>query len=182
MFVALMTASNLYLTTGLTIAAASRSPLLFWPADLLAAVDWLGENSLPEEAVLAGYEVGNLIPARIGHRVVVGHGMETVDYGGKLAAVERFLDAGTTDEERLALVEEWGVVWLFYGPEEREMWEVDPATVDWLELAFRSGEVSVYRVVTTGYTTEAWGVAPHLTVVAVGLLAAQSDIGKMGTR
>jgi len=148
--VALAMMSNLYLTTALAVAAATRAPALFWSANLLAAVDWLGENAAPEETVLSSFDVGNLIPARIGHRVVIGHGMETVDYRGKQEAVEQFFSARTSDAERLALLEEWGVVWVFYGPEERGLGEFDPATVPWLQPVFRSGEVVVYRAATGG--------------------------------
>ena len=144
--VALAAMSNLYLTAGLTLAAATRAPSLFWPADLLSGVDWLGESTSWEETVLAGPETGSLIPARIGHRVVVGHGMETVDYEGKRAAMARFFAADTPDEERLALLKEWQVIWLFYGPEERALGDFDPATVAYLEPAFRQGEVTIHRV------------------------------------
>ena len=65
--VALAAMSNLYLTAGLTLAAANRSPAFFWPADFLAGVDWLRDHSAWDEAVLAAFETGNLIPARIGH-------------------------------------------------------------------------------------------------------------------
>lgn len=148
--VALAMVSNLYLTAGLTLAAAVRAPALFWPADLVAAVDWLGKNTAPEETVLSGPDVGNLIPARIGHRVVMGHGMETVDYKGKREAVERFFSTTISDGERLSLLEKWGVVWVFYGPEERGMGGFDPRAVPWLEPAFRSRETVVYRAVMGG--------------------------------
>ncbi|RLC58164.1 MAG: hypothetical protein DRI80_14130 [Chloroflexota bacterium] len=65
--VALAAMSNLYLTAGLTLAAANRSLAFFWPADLLAGVDWLRDHSAWDEVVLAAFETGNLIPARIGH-------------------------------------------------------------------------------------------------------------------
>ena len=144
--VALTAMSNLYLTAGLALAAATRTPVLFWPVDLLAGVDWLGENSAWDETVLAGFETGNLIPARIGHRVVLGHWMETVDYAGKQEAVVRFFAADTPDEERLALLEEWHVNWVFYGPEEWSLGAFAPESVPWLEPAFRRGDVTVYRV------------------------------------
>jgi hypothetical protein len=51
---------------------------LFWFANLAAGVDWMGQTTSWEETVLARPEIGSLSPARIGHRVVVGHGMETV--------------------------------------------------------------------------------------------------------
>jgi len=144
--VALTAMSNLYLTAGLTLAAATRAPALFWPVDVLAGVDWLGENSAWDETVLAGFETGNLIPARIGHRVVLGHWMETVDYAGKQEAVVHFFAADTSDEERLALLEEWRVNWIFYGPEEWSLGAFAPEAASWLVPAFRRGEVTVYRV------------------------------------
>jgi len=144
--VTLAAMSNIYLTTALTVAAAGRSPLLFWPADLLAGVDWLGESTSWDETVLAAPGTGSLIPARIGHRVVVGHGMETVDYGGKREAVARFFDAAASDDERLALLRRWGVAYVFHGPEERALGGFDPAGAPWLVPVFQRGEVAVYRV------------------------------------
>nr|HID12360.1 hypothetical protein [Anaerolineae bacterium] len=143
---ALAAMSNLYLTAGLTLAAANRSPALFWPADVLAGVDWLGEHSAWDETVLAAFETGNLVPARIGHRVVLGHWMETVDYEGKREAVARFYEAETPDGERLALLGEWGVGYVFHGPGERAMGGFDPQAAPYLEPVLRRGEVTLYRV------------------------------------
>lgn len=144
--VVLTAASNLYLTGGLVLATLGRAPSLFWPVEVLAGVDWLGEHSGWQETVLAGPQVGGLIPARIGHRVVLGHPMETVDYEGKRVALARFFASDMSDAERLALVREWGVCWLFYGPQEQALSDFDPATVSWLAPAFRTGPVAVYRV------------------------------------
>jgi hypothetical protein len=148
--VALAPMSNLYVTAGLTLAAGKRAPAMFQSADLLAVMDWLGENSEWDETVLSGFQTGNLIPARIGHRVVLGHWMETADYEEKQAAVARFYDAETPDVERREMLEEWGVVYVFYGAGERSLGDFDPAEVAWLELAFRSGEEAVYRMVPEG--------------------------------
>jgi len=119
---------------------------LFWSADLLAGVEWLGENTSWEETVLAELETGNLVPARIGHRVVLGHWMETVDYEGKREAVARFYEAETPDGERLALLGEWGMGYVFHGPGERAMGGFDPQAAPYLEPVLRRGEVTLYRV------------------------------------
>ncbi|MBN1811549.1 MAG: hypothetical protein JXA14_06920 [Anaerolineae bacterium] len=150
LIVALAPMSNLYLTASLTWAATADEPSMFRSADLLAAVDWLGENSAWEETVLSGFNTGNLIPARIGHRVVLGHWMETVDYAEKRAAVARFYEAQTSDAQRQELLEMWGVAYVFHGAEERALGDFDPAATSWLEPAFRSGEVAVYRVLLEG--------------------------------
>jgi hypothetical protein len=153
---ALSAMSNLYLTGGVAWAAAARAPGLFYSADLLAAVDWLGDHSEWDETVFCAFGTGNLIPARIGHRVVLGHWMETVGYADKEYRVARFYGVQVGDEERRALLAEWGAAYVFYGPHERALGEFDPGAATWLRLAFRSGEVELYEVL-IGAQTRVWG-------------------------
>jgi len=146
LLVALAATSNLYLTVGHTVAAASRDSRLFWPAEVVAGVDWLGKYTGPDDTVLSSFEVGNLIPGRIGHRVVLGHWMETIDYEKKHAAVARFFAADTPDEERVALLEEQGVAYLFYGPQEQALGAFDPEGSRHLLQRFSQDGVRVYAV------------------------------------
>jgi len=146
LLLALAPVSNLYLTVGHTLAAAARSPALFWSADTIAAVDWLGENSRPEEVILADFEPGNLIPGRIGHRVVLGHWMETIDYEEKRIAVDQVFAAATSRAERIRLLTLYGVSYLFYGPHERALGDLDPTTLNYLVPVFSRNLVTVYRV------------------------------------
>jgi hypothetical protein len=146
MLIVLACMSNLVLTLGHTLAATVRSPMLFWSADTIAAVDWLGENSAPEDVVLAAFDVGNLIPGRIGHRVVLGHWMETVDYEEKRKAVGEVYAATTSPEERTRLLSLFGVSYLFFGPDERALDGFDPESADYLTPVFSRGQAAVYRV------------------------------------
>lgn len=145
LLVALAAMSNILLTTALTSAAATPASPLFWSRDLLDAVDWLGENTWHNETVLAGPETGSLIVGRTGHRVVIGHGMETVDYETKLSEVTRFFSDSTSDGERLSLLREWEVAYILHGSEERILGAFDPAAAPWLTAVFSNGEVDVYR-------------------------------------
>ena len=143
---ALAAISNLYLIATYTWAAMAWHPALFHTADEVAAIEWLDAHSEWDETVLAAFETGSLIPARIGHRVVLGHPMETVDVEVKRESVARFYAAGTSDTDRLSLLAAWGVAYVFHGPEEQGLGDFDPATVPWLVPRFRAGEVAVYRV------------------------------------
>jgi energy-converting hydrogenase Eha subunit C len=143
---ALMAMSNLYMTTGLTMAAAMRPPALFWDAGLLAGVDWLGQNTTWDATVLSSFEVGSLIPARIGHRVVLGHGIETKDPEEKQRATARFFAAATSDDERRGLLARYGIAYVFYGPFERELGDFDPAQASYLTQVYTNRNVSIYRV------------------------------------
>lgn len=146
LIVALMAMSNLYLTAGLTVAASARQPKLFWSADLLTAVDWLAVHSAWDETVLADCETGSLVAGRIGHRVILGHGMETVAFAEKQETVARFFAADTPDEERQDLLRQYGIVYIVHGPAERELGRFDPGAAPYLREVFSQGEVTVYRV------------------------------------
>jgi hypothetical protein len=143
---ALMAMSNLYMTTGLTMAAAMRPPALFWDTGLLAGVDWLGKNTPWDATVLSGSEVGSLIPARIGHRVVLGHGIETKDPEEKQRAAARFFAATTSDDERRELLTRYGIAYVFYSPFERKLGDFDPAQAGYLTQVYTNRNVSIYRV------------------------------------
>ena len=143
---ALASMSNVYMVIGYTTLASMRSEKFFHPADRIAAINWLGAHSSPDETVLASESVGSLIPARIGHRVVLGHWAETVDYRGKQAKVTAFFNAVTSDAERLAMLKRLGVRYVYHGPDERALGAFDPSRAPYLAQAFRAGDVTLYRV------------------------------------
>jgi hypothetical protein len=138
--------SNLYLVSNYALAAAARHPALFRTADEVAAVEWLDVHSEWDETVLAAYETGNWIAGAIGHRVVLGHWAETVDYKVKRMQVATFYAAGTTGADRRELLDRWGVRYVYVGPLERASGGLDPSAASDLELAFSCGDVAVYRV------------------------------------
>lgn len=172
--------SNLYLTAGLTVAAVARASALFWPVELVTGVDWLGTHTSWEETVLAGLETGNLICGRIGHRVVLGHWMETVNYDAKKDEVMHFFATSTSDEDRLALLRKWKVEWVFYGPGERGIGDFDPSEASYLEPTFQQGDVMVYEVIWEGgrkpnAARPAGVISPSLDCAAVGLVGITDD-------
>lgn len=137
--------SNAYLLAGLTIAAATRNPLLFHAGDQNAALEWLNENSSPDDTILAGFRTGNYIPARIGHRVFYGHIMETVDYNNKAGLADDFFSGKLDDEGAKKMLAEYGIRYVYLGPDERKeggLIEDKP----YLEERFSVGEVVIYEV------------------------------------
>lgn len=143
---ALATLSNLYLVGSYTLAAAARHPLLFRTADELAGVEWLAGHSRWDETVLAAYENGNWIAGSIGHRVVLGHWAETVDYAAKREQVATFYASATPEGKRRDLLNRWGVRYVYVGPQERALGGFDPVAVSGLEPVFERGDVAIYRV------------------------------------
>jgi hypothetical protein len=145
LLVALTLPSTLFLILSASLAAAAGAPDMVHSAGEIAAVDWLGANSSPDDTVLASYEIGGFIPARIGHRVFMGHWTETVDLASKRAAAERFYGAAT-DDERQAMLRQYGIVYVFHGPRERALGDFDPVRTDYLTLVFTGPNASLYRV------------------------------------
>jgi hypothetical protein len=143
---ALAALSNLFLVADYTLAAATRHPSLFHTAGEVTAVEWLDAHSEWSETVLAADETGSWIGGAIGHRVLLGHWAETVDYRAKQEAVAQFFAADTPDDERRELLERDGVAYVFYGPAEQALGEFDPTAVPYLERVFGRGEVTVYQV------------------------------------
>jgi hypothetical protein len=138
--------SNIYLVGSAGMVMAARTPPLFYSSDQQAAFDWMRDNLAWEDTTLASYRIGNLIPARTGHRVFLGHWSESVDWPTREAQVTEFFAADAGDDWRLALLQRHGVVYVFHGPDERALGGFDPEPVPWLEQVFLEGDVAIYRV------------------------------------
>ena len=143
---ALAATGNLYMTIALTWGAGTRHPALFWPHDVIAAVDWLGAHSEWNQTVLGAPDTGTLIAGRIGHRVVIGHEMETVDFEQKRMAVNRFYDVNTTEAERRSLLHRWQVEYVAYGPYEQALGDFSPSDSESLVPLYDQNGLIVYEV------------------------------------
>ena len=109
-------------------------------------IAWLGQHSAPDDVVLSSYRVGNIIPARIGRRVVWGHWDETAFYKEKQADVAVFFDGTTADAERQAILRRYGVDYVFHGPGENALGKFEPSTGRYLDEVYRNQEVVIYQV------------------------------------
>jgi len=138
--------SNLYLVAGATLAAWQRHPSLFHPRTTVEAIDWLETHSAWTDTILSSYETGNYIPARIGHRVFWGHWSGTAWYAQKRRLALTFFGERTDDAWRIAFLREYGIRYLFYGPEEKALGAFDPTGKPYLTPVFSNGRVTVYEV------------------------------------
>jgi hypothetical protein len=95
---------------------------------------------------LASFQVGNVIPAWTDLRVFAGHGPETLNSAEKQANIRRFFDPETDDLWRRSLLQEFEVDYVFYGPQEQELGDWDPALAAFLELAYQEMPYTIHRV------------------------------------
>ncbi|MEW5721442.1 MAG: hypothetical protein AB1817_22635, partial [Chloroflexota bacterium] len=124
-----------------------RSPALFEPTPVVEAMDWLGAHSDWRDVVLSAERTGSYLPARIGHRVYLGHPMETLDYARKSERVERFFGAETRDDARRDLLAECGCRFVFWGPYERALGTFRPSASSFLRQVYANQAVSIFSVV-----------------------------------
>jgi hypothetical protein len=138
--------SNLCLVAGSGASVLRQDPDLFHKREEVEAVDWLGRNTDSKDTVLASYGVGRYLPARIGHRVFMGHFHETVQRDDKLRLAGSFFSEDTTDVERRRLLSKYSIRYVFHGPSEMEMGRFDPSRAPYLTAVYRNNLVTVYRV------------------------------------
>jgi hypothetical protein len=107
---------------------------------------WLDANARDGDIVLASLTVGQYVPGMSDARPVLAHWAQTLRYYEKDEAVRRFYGAATTEDERLTLLRQWNVRYLFVGPEERALGAFDPRPSSRYVPAFTSGATTIYRV------------------------------------
>lgn len=143
----LLIPSGLMLFIG-TVQSASRvSEPSFHSANKISAFDWLNENSQPKQIVLSSYLTGNILPAYTSLTPFIGHSVETLFFDQKLKKVVSFYQSSTSDDERLRLIEEEQIDYVFYGPDERNLGDLDPSKLAYLLKRFEQGEYAIYQVI-----------------------------------
>jgi len=93
-------------------------------------------------------DTGQFIPAWAGNRVVYGHPLEAIDAETKKAEAARFYSPDGTAAERRALLDRYGVQYVFLsagGPLTQGRLEVDVAALSLVQVWAR-GDAVLYRV------------------------------------
>jgi len=128
------------------VLAGQPAEPFFRPAEEVAAFQCLADQERREAVVLSSYETGNALPAWAPVFVVVGHGPESAKIAELLPRISAFYGSGTSAQTKLALLEELGVNYVFWGPHERTLGDWDPGTADFLSPYCQVGP---YRILAT---------------------------------
>lgn len=137
--------TNLALLLGGLASISLRQPPIFHPASQLEAMRWL-DQAASGEVVLAVYETGNILPAYANVRAFVGHGPETIHSDERRAQAQQFFAAATSDAWRKALLAEFNVRYVYYGPAEKAAGDFAPARAPYLEEIYHQGDVQIFEV------------------------------------
>jgi len=144
--IAVMALTNLLVMLAALEGAMRGGHPLYLRQDEARALEWLRAHTQPQETVLASPEMGVFIPAWAGNRVFYGHPFETIKAKEKQALAEDFF-RNPDDAVRVGLLQRYDIAYLFYGPAERSLGDLSPATKAYLQRTFKEGEVEIYRVV-----------------------------------
>lgn len=112
--------------------------------DEIAALRWLEENAGDDAVVLSSQAVGQYAPVETGAHAFLAHWAQTVDYYGKEAAVARFYAEDGLDVERVQIIADFGVDYIFHGPAERMVGSVALDDNPNFERVFARGDVAIY--------------------------------------
>jgi hypothetical protein len=138
--------SVLLLTFGSLGPIGQKEIPVFRPTSEEAALAWLAAHSTPGEAVLASFEVGNVIPARTDLSAFAGHGPETLHSIDKRDMIHRFFAAETDDAWRRSLLSEFDLDYVFWGPLERALGDWKPTAALYLDSVYEGGGITIFRV------------------------------------
>jgi hypothetical protein len=119
---------------------------LYRHLDQVRAFSQLAQLAAPGEVVLSAHNTGNPMPAFAPVRVVIGITTLTVAYDQVAAQVDSLYQANTPDAQRQVLLKKWGVEYVYWGPDERELGDWDPHQAIYLEKIISTGEHEIFRV------------------------------------
>ncbi len=139
--------SSLILLSGGFFAASRPGLPLFRPVGEINAFEFIADEAKAGEVVLTSYQTGNALPAWAPLRVLIGHGPESVGLSELRPKVERFYGDQISDLERLSLIRDYDIGYVFRGPYEAALGDWNPAQADYLQPIYQSGGYEVYRVV-----------------------------------
>ncbi|MCC6146503.1 MAG: hypothetical protein IT308_02930 [Anaerolineaceae bacterium] len=120
--------SSTLILAGGVMASLLTTPPVFQPTPQVKAFLFLASKAEERSVVLSSYESGNAIPAWAPVQVVIGHGPETVYLEKIKPLVSSFYSMemkGVADRKRF--LEEYGVRFVLYGPNERALGDWDPS-------------------------------------------------------
>jgi len=143
----LFSLSTIVILAGGLMTALNPSEPAFIPAREAEAFEFLADEAVPGDVVLASYQVSNAIPAWAPVRVVSGHGPESIDGNSINTLVEKFFNGKFTVEQQTEFLLDYQVKYVYFGSSEKGSGSWNPESIRSLMLVYSDGEIDIYKVV-----------------------------------
>lgn len=134
--------TNLLVIVSGISAAGQQAASIYYRRDDAAAFAWIRSNTEQNAVILSPADIGNLIPAQTGRRVIYGHPFETVDADRRLAEVESYFFGRWPSAQQAQYLRENKVLYVYFRAEGQAR-PVD----DGLARVYQNQGVSIYRVI-----------------------------------
>jgi hypothetical protein len=138
--------TNAYLVAWRFVDLQRHSYPYYLSTDEVRAIQWLQDNSGPDDVVLSSLTIGQYLPALSGNRAFLAHWAQTLAFYKKQDMVSAFFARDTPDETRLKIITEYNVRYVYYGKDEGTVWTNGPCAAPFLEEVFSSRSASICRV------------------------------------
>lgn len=112
--------------------------------DESAAYYWLDSHAHDPAVTLSMLATGNRASKYASSRFALGHINITPNVHELSARVDRFYSGEMSDAEAVELLDELGVDWIYFGPEEQTRGDVELSTIPGVELRIDWEEVQLY--------------------------------------
>ncbi|MFX1520058.1 MAG: hypothetical protein ACFFCD_09055 [Promethearchaeota archaeon] len=109
------------------------------------AFKWLDDNTEDFDVVLCLKKAGYLIPVFTGNKVLYGHDALTPFNDERDHTTQRFFDGGTSETERVEIIQQYQVKYIYYGPWESDK-GFDPENSAYLREVYTNARVIIYEV------------------------------------
>jgi len=129
------------------MTALNPSEPAFIPAREAEAFNFLADEAIPGDVVLASYQVSNALPAWVPVRVVSGHGPESIDGNSINSLVKNFFSGKITAEQQNEFLLDYKVKYVYFGSSEIALGRWNPESIRSLMLVYSDGEIDIYKVV-----------------------------------
>jgi hypothetical protein len=149
-FVLLVLPTNIYLLAWRVLDLSAHYYPYYLYNEEVEALEWIEKQPGVDGVVLSSLTIGQYVPVFTGKHAFLAHWAQTVDFYGKGDMVREFYDPETGDGRRLEILQDYGVNYVFYGPAERQLGEVDLAQSVFLDEVYSSPKVKVYEVANSG--------------------------------
>jgi len=122
----------------------AQDPQIYLTPGEVQAINWIQENTAPDDLILSSPEMGLFIPGMTGRRVIYGHPYETVGAEFEEAEVRAIYSGEFSKTELNTILKERGVAFVFLGLRERSL-GTSTFFKD-LQPVFSEGEIVIYQV------------------------------------
>lgn len=138
--------STVMVLSGGIFTAMNPGTPIYRSAKETAAFEFLEQEASPGDIVLASYGVSNAMPAWAPVRVVSGHGPESIHGEMINNEVNAFFSGELTSSQEQKFLKIYHVRYLFWGPEEKRLGNLNPQSIDYLQPVYQDDKYAIFEV------------------------------------